>query len=100
MISRFSSGKWSKPRSFGAPGSLVPRFARIGSELLLSYKNAWPTSWSIVQLDARDRFTRQALLAAPPTADRPVLLESDARRVTLVWPEDGKARSLAWDVLP
>ncbi len=100
MISRFRSGRWSKPRMVGAPGALIPRFARIGKELLLSYQNAWPSGWFIAQLDARDRIARRVELAAAVDGDRPVLLESDHRQVSLIWPENGEHRTLAWDILP
>lgn len=82
-MARFDSsggGRWRDERPAAASGSLYPTF--LGSSRLL-YHDAWPSGWSVLDLDAAGRVKARASVASPP--DRPAVSFAGST-VRMRWP--------------
>ena len=65
----------------------------------LTYQNAWPAGWSVVEIGDRGDVRRRAGVERRPD-QRPLLAQPGQREVTLLWPREDGAHTVDWERLP
>jgi len=98
MSAQFDGRKWKKPELIGPAGSLDPRFVELGADLFLTYQNAWPAGWAVVQVGRQGDLTRRADVQQR-SHQRPVLAHPGSREVTLLWPQEDGVYTVEWERL-
>ncbi|MGB6367343.1 MAG: hypothetical protein WBG93_10990 [Thermoanaerobaculia bacterium] len=99
MSARFDGRKWKRPEIIGPAGSLDPRFVELDTGLFLTYQNAWPAGWSVVQVGRQGEPTRRAVVRQRPD-QRPMVAQPGNREVTLLWPQQNGVHTVEWERLP
>jgi hypothetical protein len=99
MSARFDGRRWKRPKLIGPAGSLDPRFVELDAGLFLTYQNAWPAGWSVVEIGQGGEPRRRA--GVQQRLDkRPVLAQPGSREVTLLWPQKDGVHTVEWERLP
>jgi hypothetical protein len=99
MAARFDGRRWKRPELIGPAGSLDPRFVEVDTGLFLTFQNAWPAGWSVVEIGKGGDPRRRAIVQQR-LDKRPVLAQPGSREVTLLWPQEDGVHTVEWERLP
>jgi hypothetical protein len=99
MSARFDGRRWKRPELIGPAGSFDPRFVGLETGLFLTYKNAWPSGWSVLEIGTGGDPKRRAVVQQRPD-NRPALARPGSREVTLLWPREDGVHTVEWERLP
>jgi hypothetical protein len=99
VAARFDGRRWKRPELIGPAGSLDPRFVEVDTGLFLTFQNAWPAGWSVVEIGKGGDPRRRAIVQQR-LDKRPVLAQPGSREVTLLWPQEDGVHTVEWERLP
>jgi hypothetical protein len=97
--SRLVGESWQAPRYVAPRGSLAPRFGKHGENIFLTYREAAPRAWSILELNDRGDTLRRARLEESRLA-RPITRDRSRGQISLEWPDETERKSLRWEIIP
>lgn len=99
VVAKFLGDSWQTPHYAAPPGSLAPRFNRRKDTIFLTYREAWPRAWSILEMTEQGRTLRRARVDEA-TKVRPIVSGQSRVGIRLEWLDSGPPRSVVWENVP